>query len=379
MNEEKTPKEKEIKEVDLTVMDPNNMFLNVQKFEFAQRVARMLASSDMVPKQFRGENAIPNCMIALNLAARMEVDPFMLMQNLYVVYGTPGIQSKLVTALLEHHGKYSNLQYEYEGTGTTKMKVDRHERCRAYATETKTGKLVYGPWISWAMVEAEGWNRDKVNKETGNTTISKWQTMPDLMFAYRAAMFFTRIYDPGCIMGLKSAEEVDEMTIDMEAVRTEAVASKTREKITQYQAAHPVQQEQIKVEPEPIVKRGRKKEAGSVPPPPPAPPPANEPDPPADVPSQFVYCFKDQARVPKIRCNLCMNQEDCNAYFFHKPDLEAFAEILDSKVISDSILEVTGAKRPEQIPFNKWDELFRELGGKVDAQNNIGSNLSGKI
>ena len=48
------------------------------------------------------------------------------------------------------------------------------------------------------MVKAEGWY-DKSG--------SKWKTMPDQMFRYRAAAFFARAFCPDVLMGLQTVEE----------------------------------------------------------------------------------------------------------------------------------------------------------------------------
>ncbi len=53
--------------------------------------------------------------------------------------------------------------------------------------------------VDWAMVQAEGW----LNKPG-----SKWKTMPELMFHYRAAAFFGRLYAPDILRGMHNAEEI---------------------------------------------------------------------------------------------------------------------------------------------------------------------------
>jgi hypothetical protein len=181
----------------------SSIFLDMARFEAAQRVGTLLASSTMVPKQF--ENNVANCVIALNLAERLHVDPFMMMQSMYVVHGRPGIEAKLAIALIEDTGRFTPLQYRCEGTGKTKKDVERPDSCVAWAKEVKTGEIIEGPKITWAMAEAERWTQDK------GTEISKWQTMPDLMFRYRAAMFFARVNCPGALLGLRSTEELEDM------------------------------------------------------------------------------------------------------------------------------------------------------------------------
>jgi len=183
---------------ELIVRGSGTMFFDIAKFEHAQRVANLLTSSSMVPVQFQGKANLGNCVIALNLAERMGVDPFMLMQNMYIVHGRPGIEAKLAIALVNGSGKFTPLQFKLEGEGKTRQ-------CTCYATHKET-KEVCSQTVTWKMVEAEGWDKPK------GTQVSKWVTMPDLMFQYRAAMFFTRIYCPEVIMGFRSVEEIIDMT-----------------------------------------------------------------------------------------------------------------------------------------------------------------------
>ena len=171
-----------------------SLFFNAAKFELAQRVAKVFAASDMVPKQFQGN--IGNCVIALNLADRMGTDPFMLMQNIYIVHGKPGIEAKLAIALVNNTGKFSPLQYEYD--------TDKTE-CHAWAILKKTGEVCNGPAVSLEMAKAEGWM-----SKPG----SKWKTMPSLMLMYRAAMFFARVYCPEALLGMQTREELYD-TVDM--------------------------------------------------------------------------------------------------------------------------------------------------------------------
>ncbi len=181
----------------------SSIFLDMARFEAAQRVGTLLASSTMVPAQF--QKNVANCVIALNLSERLRVDTFMMMQSMYVIKGRPGIEAKLAIALVEGTGRFTPLEYRCEGKGTTKMKVERPDSCVAFATDIKTKKVIEGPKVTWAMAEAEKWTQDN------GSEISKWQTMPELMFQYRAAMFFARVNCPGALLGLRSLEELEDM------------------------------------------------------------------------------------------------------------------------------------------------------------------------
>jgi len=170
-------------------------FFDLDSFELMQRVSKAFASSDLVPQAYRGNLA--NCMIALDMAQRIGANPLMTMQNLYVVHGTPGWSSKFLIATINASGKFNSLRYEWRGEpGAPEF------GCRAWAIELSTGERLDGIWVTWKMVKAEGWD-----SKSG----SKWKTMPDQMFVYRAAAFWQRAYAPELAMGLQTVEDLHDV------------------------------------------------------------------------------------------------------------------------------------------------------------------------
>jgi len=186
-------------------------FMDAAGFDLMQRVAKAFASSTLVPQQY--QNNIPNCMIALNLAQRLKADELMVMQNLYIVHGNPGWSSKFLIASVNTCGRYSAMRYEWRGeAGSPDF------GCRAWAIERETGERLDGAWVDWNMVRAEGWD-----KKIG----SKWKTMPQQMFIYRAAAFWQRAYAPEISMGLSTAEELADV-IDVAADGSFTITQETQ-------------------------------------------------------------------------------------------------------------------------------------------------------
>lgn len=179
----------------ITIQKGTSLFFDIARFEHAQRVAKVFAESSMVPEQF--QKNIANCVIALNLSERMQTDPFMLMQNMYVVHGRPGIEAKLAIGLINQSDRFSELEYEMNGNPR-----DDNFGCRAYATKLSTGKVLYGPKVDITMAKAEGWY---------GKPGSKWKTMPELMLQYRAAMFFARTYCPDVLLGMSTRDELQDI------------------------------------------------------------------------------------------------------------------------------------------------------------------------
>lgn len=169
-------------------------FFDLQAFELIQRVSKAFAQSDLVPNQYQGNLA--NCMIAMDMSQRIGANPLMVMQNLYIVHGTPGWSSKFLIATINACGRYSSLRYEWKGEPGQK-----DYGCRAWAIERETGERLNGIWVTWEMVKAEGWDA-----KNG----SKWKTMPDQMFVYRSAAFWQRAYAPELGMGLQTTEDLED-------------------------------------------------------------------------------------------------------------------------------------------------------------------------
>jgi len=181
-------------------------FGNLQSFELMQRAAKLLSNSTLVPKEYQGN--LPNCVIALNMAARVGADPLQVMQNLYVVHGRPGWSSQFLIATFNQCGRFTAMRFEFFGEAGK----DTYG-CRAYATEKSTGERIVGSDITIAIAKAEGWH---------GKNGSKWKTMPQQMLMYRSASFLVRAYAPELSMGLQTRDELD----DIDEVPTVTVASR---------------------------------------------------------------------------------------------------------------------------------------------------------
>lgn len=172
-------------------------FASSKSFEHAQRVAKMLTASSLVPTAY--QNNIPNTMIALEMSNRVGASPLMVMQNLHVIQGRPSWSSPFIIAALNSCGRFSPLRFQKSGAGDD-------YGFEAWANDIATGDRLEGPKVDWKMVKEEGWYA-----KPG----SKWKTMPELMFRYRAAAFFGRLYAPDILMGMHTADEVNDFSTPM--------------------------------------------------------------------------------------------------------------------------------------------------------------------
>ena len=193
----------------------------VRQFEAQQRMGQMFAQSSIVPASYR--NNVADCAIAVDMAMRMNCNPLTVMQNLVIVQGRPTWQAQFLIACINQCGRFTTLQYKHGQDGMVGNieyednewdNVNRRNKlvkktfhgenvpnytCQAFATDLKTGEIIYGSEISIRMAVLERWYT-----KSG----SKWQTMPKQMLIYRAASFFQRAYCPEIGMGFHTTEEV---------------------------------------------------------------------------------------------------------------------------------------------------------------------------
>ena len=198
------------------------MFSGIQAFEDAQRIAKALASSTLIPTQFQGQQGFANCLVALEIANRMNISPFLAMQHLHVIHGRPSWSSSFIIAMVNGSGRFTPLRFEMSGEGDAMA-------CFAVATDVKSEQELKGPTITIAMAKKEGWF-----SKNG----SKWQTMPELMIRYRAAAFWGRLYASDLLLGIQSQEEV----VDVELVNVSTNLDELNAKIQPPAAATPVVQ-----------------------------------------------------------------------------------------------------------------------------------------
>lgn len=163
-------------------------------FEQLSQLASKFAKSDLCPDQFKGKEG--DCFIALQIAHRMDIDPFVALQNLNVVRGKPSWSAQFVIARANERGPFSDrIKFKTEGEGST-LKVT------AFATLKETGEVVKAT-VSMQMAIDEGW----VSKNT------KYKTMPEQMLCYRSGVFLTRRYAPELMLGIQTAEEAEDVVV----------------------------------------------------------------------------------------------------------------------------------------------------------------------
>ena len=168
----------------------SSIYQNPDSYEFAQRQAKSLCESNLVPISYQGQKGLPNCLVALEMSKRMNLSPLTVMQNLNIIHGTPSWSAQFISSQILGCGRFENFDYLVKGEGET-LEV----QCVAKRIEDQ--KIVKGTTVSMKMARLEGWTRN-----------SKYTSMPELMLRNRAATFFGRQFIPDLLLGVQTSEEV---------------------------------------------------------------------------------------------------------------------------------------------------------------------------
>lgn len=154
------------------------------------KLAQTLCQADNIPAAYKGKPA--DVAVVLDMAARMNVTPLMVMQNLYVVKGKPSWSGQACLSFIR--ARYDKVKVIYTG-----QKGSDNRGCYVTAVD-KDGDKLEGAEVTMAMAKAEGWLSN-----------SKWKNMPEQMLAYRAGAFFARVHCPDALMGCAVEGEAEDI------------------------------------------------------------------------------------------------------------------------------------------------------------------------
>lgn len=172
-------------------------------FPAAWQYARALGASAIVPKHLR--NADPNTTAAtvislMSLAEDLKVSVVSLMQHTHVVADKIGYSAAFMLARINASRRFKG-GVQFKTTGT----AGKDLRTVAYGVNSETGEIVEAPAITWEMASLEGWTKNP-----------KYKSMPEVMFTYRAASLFARLYCADLLFGATtSVEELETEPLDV--------------------------------------------------------------------------------------------------------------------------------------------------------------------
>lgn len=170
------------------------IYSSSDSWALACQMSKGLASSTMVPMAYQRNEG--NCLIAIELANRLNISPFQVMQTLDVIQGTPAWKGKALIGFVNNSHKYDediHFEYEYDKDGSA---------ISCYAWTKKGESVVKGTKYTIDMAKKAG----LLSKNN-----SYWNKEPDLMLAYRAISRFCSLNCPEISLGLYTTDELNEI------------------------------------------------------------------------------------------------------------------------------------------------------------------------
>lgn len=197
----------------LAVADRQQFDLSPRSFEQALTFSEYLASSELVPKTFRGKPG--DCLIAMQWGYEVNLKPLQALQSIAVINGKPGIFGDAGKAILLNAGCI------IEEDDTELVKNKQRGRCKI----TRPGR----PPVERTFSLEDAKTANLWGKE------GPWRTYPWRQMAWRAFWFAARDAAADLLRGLAGAEElVDLPSRDMgsadvvQPAAIEAAAAETK-------------------------------------------------------------------------------------------------------------------------------------------------------
>lgn len=168
------------------VTQQNNNFMNSEAME----AAKMIANSDLAPKDFKGKPG--NVLVAIQMGMELGLAPMQALQNITVINGKACIWGDAMLAVVQSSGKLEYIN-EWEENGIAYCETKRKGYPKPHTTtysdnDAKSAGLLNKP--------------------------GPWQTHKNRMKQVRARAFNLRDQFADVLRGISSAEEVQDYAVD---------------------------------------------------------------------------------------------------------------------------------------------------------------------
>jgi hypothetical protein len=182
---------------ELTTIESNTigstaMMFGAGNLERAMQVADAMANAKVsVPNHLRGQPG--DCLAIVMQATQWGMNPFAVAQKTHLVNGTLGYEAQLVNAVIGASGAIAGrFHYEYDGEGD-------QVSCRVGAVIKGESAITWGEWLMAKHVT------------TKNSPL--WKTNPKQQLGYLQVKNWARQYCPGAILGVYTADELEDQPV----------------------------------------------------------------------------------------------------------------------------------------------------------------------
>lgn len=164
--------------------------LQPQTFDQLLRFAEMAATSDLMPRDYKGKPA--NIVLAVQLGSEVGLSPMQAIQNISVIQGRPAVWGDAMLGIVRRDKRCQDVLEAIAGEGEARV---------ATCTIKRAGSSDTVRTFSVADAKRAGlWGKQ-----------GPWQQYPDRMMQMRARGFACRDAFPDVLRGLSSAEEITDI------------------------------------------------------------------------------------------------------------------------------------------------------------------------
>ena len=161
----------------------------------AMELAKIMAESDMVPKDFRGKPG--NVLIAVQMGAELGLQPMQAIQNIAVINGRPTVWGDALLAIVSSHPECEDIQETLTGAGDA-----MEATC---VVKRKGREPVSRTFTVLDAKRANLWGKE-----------GPWRTYPQRMLPMRARSWAMRDSFADALRGINIAEEVMDIPVSRE-------------------------------------------------------------------------------------------------------------------------------------------------------------------
>ena len=172
----------------VSTIKPSGFALQPQNLQEAMDLAKMLASSSMVPKNYAGKP--DDTLVAMMMGAELRLNPIQSLQNIAVINGKPSIYGDALLALMQNHPAFGGIKEAFDDAAMT-----------ASCTVWRKGGEQHTQVFSQADAQTAGlWGKQ-----------GPWKQYPKRMLQWRARGFAIRNQFADALAGLITQDEAEDM------------------------------------------------------------------------------------------------------------------------------------------------------------------------
>jgi len=181
------------------VVETNGFTLTPSTLNEAKEYAKLIATSDFIPNEFKGKPA--NVMVACQMGAELGLKPLQSLQNIAVINGKPTVWGDAIVAIVRSRSDCEYIKESFDTeTATASCAVKRRNQPEEVRTFSKDDATTAGLW----------------GKDT-------WAKYPKRMLQMRARAFALRDVFGDALKGFQMTEEVQDY--DMKDITSESKAT----------------------------------------------------------------------------------------------------------------------------------------------------------